>query len=105
MEEGLEAAVGAEVAWHTTLASTRALIRVLADVAMAMVATREVMGAVSAMEESVVAKVDMATGATTTTATGSMLMVAGVARTEEDAVVTVVGGLAGNISTLRDCAC
>jgi hypothetical protein len=88
----LEAVVGAEVAWDTTLASTRALIRVLADVAVAMVATREVVGAVSSMEEAVVAKATMATGDTMTTAMGSMLTAAGVAHIEEDTVVAVVGG-------------
>jgi hypothetical protein len=94
-EEGLEAAVGAKVAWDTTLASTRALIQVLTDVAVAMMATREVVGAVSAMEEAVVAKAAMATGATTTTAMGSMLAVVGVTHTEEDMVVAVVGGYGG----------
>jgi hypothetical protein len=65
----------------------------LADVAVPMVATREIVGAVSAMEEAVVAKAAMTTGATTTMATGSMLTAASVARTEEDTVVAVVGGL------------
>jgi hypothetical protein len=57
------------------------------------VATKEVMGAVSAMEEAVVAKAAMATGATMTMAMGNMLTAAGVAHMEEDTVVAVMGGL------------
>jgi hypothetical protein len=60
-----------------------------------MVATREVVGAVSAMEEAVVGKAAMDTGATMTTAMGSMLTAAGVAHTEEDTVVAVVGDYGG----------
>jgi hypothetical protein len=99
MEDGLAGAVGAEVAWDTILGSTRALIRDMEDMAVAMVATSEVVGVALAMEVAVVTMAAMATGATMTLAMGSRLLAVDVAPTEEDTpTVVVVGVLAGSIS-------
>jgi len=103
MEEGMTGAVGAEVARDTIWASTRVLIRDLVDMDVALVVSSEVMLAVMDME---VAVVDMEamprTGATTTTAMGTMPLDVDVALTEEGMLAAgVVGVLAGSVSTRR----
>jgi len=103
MEEGLTGAVGAEVARDTIWASTRVLIRDLVDMAVASVVTNKVVLAVMDME---VAVADMEvmprTGATMTTAMGTMPLDVDVALTEEGMLAAgVVGVLAGSVSTRR----
>lgn len=103
MEEGLTGEVGAEVARDTIWASTRVLIRDLVDVAVASVVTSEVVLAVMDMEVAVAdVEVMPRTGATTTTAMGTMPLDVDVALTEEGMLAAgVVGLLAGSASIRR----